>query len=113
MKLPNPAKAVVDPSKVRDYLLSPSHPVGRFKAAFFVRLGYEATDWERLRADLRQLPAQHDATEIERTRYGTKYELRATLRGPPERAARVVTAWIVRTDEDFPRLVTAYPGDAP
>jgi hypothetical protein len=33
--LPNSERAIVDEAKVRDYLLSPSHPVGRFKAAFF------------------------------------------------------------------------------
>lgn len=35
MKLPNGQKAVVDERKVREYLLSASHPVGRFKARFF------------------------------------------------------------------------------
>jgi len=32
--LPNPERAFVAPNKVRDYLLSPSHPVGRFKARY-------------------------------------------------------------------------------
>ena len=35
MKVPQAELAVVDPAKVRDYLLSPEHPVGRFKATFF------------------------------------------------------------------------------
>jgi len=33
-----PGVAVVDEAKVRDYLLSDSHPIGRFKAAFFLAL---------------------------------------------------------------------------
>jgi hypothetical protein len=40
VQLPNPDRAVVDDAKVRDYLLSPSHPVGRFKAVFFAALGF-------------------------------------------------------------------------
>ena len=35
MKLPRAEHAVVEDAKVRDYLLSREHPVGRFKAAFF------------------------------------------------------------------------------
>jgi len=29
--LPNATKVVIDSAKVRDYLLSSSHPIGRFK----------------------------------------------------------------------------------
>jgi len=39
MKLPNSENAVVPPEKLRDYILSPVHPVGRFKSAFFRGLG--------------------------------------------------------------------------
>ena len=39
MRLPNSDRAVVADAKVRDYLLSQSHPVGRFKSSFFVALG--------------------------------------------------------------------------
>jgi hypothetical protein len=35
MKLPGADHAIVDGAKARDYLLSPEHPVGRFKAVFF------------------------------------------------------------------------------
>ena len=49
MKLPNAAQALIEPAKVRDYLLSPAHPVGRFKAAFFVSLGYSQSEWEKAR----------------------------------------------------------------
>ena len=40
MKLPNADAATVDDAKVRDYLLSPEHPVGRFKARVFRSAGY-------------------------------------------------------------------------
>ena len=40
MKLPNASRATIDAAKLRDYLLSPAHPVGRFKAPFFAALGY-------------------------------------------------------------------------
>jgi len=53
LQIPNADRAVIDPAKLRAYLLSRSHPVGRFKAAFFLGLGYSAQDWRRLEADLR------------------------------------------------------------
>ena len=56
MKIPNADRAIVEATKLRDYLLSPSHPVGRFKAPFFTALGYSQDQWPRLEADLR---AQH------------------------------------------------------
>src|SRR6266513_208368 len=50
--LPYADSAVVEPSKVRDYLLSASHPIGRFKATVFFALGYTPENWQRLRDDL-------------------------------------------------------------
>jgi hypothetical protein len=45
VKLPQADRAVVDERKVREYLLSRAHPIGRFKAAFFARAGFEAENW--------------------------------------------------------------------
>ena len=53
--LPNAAKAVIDSAKVRDYLLSSSHPIGRFKQPFFAALGYSRDQWQQLEADLLEL----------------------------------------------------------
>jgi len=52
VKIPNATRAVIEPVKLHGYLLSESHPVGRFKAAFFLRLGYSGKDWQRLEEDL-------------------------------------------------------------
>jgi hypothetical protein len=61
MKLPEAHRAVIVPAKIRDYLLSTSHPVGRFKAPFFARLGYTVADWQRLEQDLLGLADSGDA----------------------------------------------------
>jgi len=52
MKLPAAERAVIAPAKIRDYLLSTSHPVGSFKAPFFTSLGYTSANWRRLEEDL-------------------------------------------------------------
>ena len=100
---------MIEPAKLRDYLLSSTHPVGRFKAAFFQALGYSADDWQTLEADLLELARAQEAVVGQVSPYGTKYEMHATLTGPNGRTAGIVAVWILRNDEDFPRFVTAYP----
>jgi len=46
VKLPDWERVEIDPAKIRDYLLSSTHPVGRFKAPFFAALGYTEKDWQ-------------------------------------------------------------------
>ena len=113
MKLPNAERAIVEDAKVRDYLLSPEHPVGRGKARFFAALGFSGADWPLLRDALLALVRDGEAVAGEVTVFGQKYTVRGTVRGPGGRSAAVVTAWIVRRGESTPRFVTAYPGEAP
>jgi len=110
VNLPGWERAVVDSAKVRYYLLSTSHPVGRFKAAFFNALGYTDVSWPVLQNDLLAIAGSDAAAPGQTSEFGEKYEIRATLVGPSGRSATVVTAWIVRTGEDFPRFITAFPG---
>ena len=109
MQIPNADRAVIESAKLHAYLLSRNHPIGRFKAAFFLALGYSSENWRQLEADLRSQHLPHDATTEQRTSYGQKYAIRATLVGPSGRSADVVSAWFVRRGEEFPRFVTAYP----
>jgi hypothetical protein len=110
MNLPSGDRAVVEPAKVRGYLLSAAHPIGRFKASFFRSLGYKESHWQRLITDICALAAAGDAVPGQATAYGQKYEVRGILTGPSGREAVVVTVWIVRVGDNVPRLVTAYPG---
>jgi hypothetical protein len=95
LQIPNADRAVIEPAKLHDYLLSRSHPIGRFKAAFFLALGYSSDDWSRLEADLRSQHLAQDATPGQRSSYGQKYTIRATLVGPSGTSAEVVSVWVV------------------
>ncbi|HEY6559309.1 MAG TPA: hypothetical protein VI072_18620 [Polyangiaceae bacterium] len=110
MRLPSADRAVVEGAKVRDYLLSPTHPVGRFKSVFFVALGFSADQWELLRAALLELAQVGDANPGQASPFGLKFEIRAILRGPSGRQADVMTIWMVSKGQDFPHFVTAFPG---
>lgn len=110
MRIPGAERAVVDPFKVRNYLLSTEHKVGRHKAAFFAKLGYHRRNWLELAHELHRHVRRDDAGELAPTAFGTKYMIAAHTTGPTGFSAIIVSVWIIRTDEDFPRLVTAYRG---
>ncbi len=108
--IPNASAAIVTPEKVRDYLLSPPHPIGCFKAAYFRELGYAQWNWQQLERALRAL-LSGDAELVDTTEYGRKYSVSGRIFGPRGRDAQIVTLWIILFDEDVPRFVTAFPKD--
>ena len=110
MRLPNCKRAVVDDAKVRDYLLSSSHPLGRLKAAFFGALGFSQDNWHDLRDRLLGMARVNDASRGQASDFGQKFEVRGTLQGPLGRSAEIVTVWMVPTGWDFAHFVTAFPG---
>lgn len=85
MRLPNIESALIPPEKLRDYLLSPNHPIGRYKAAFFRSLGYEQDEWEALEHDIRSL-LTGNAEEKDVTEYGTKYSILGSITEPNGRS---------------------------
>ena len=111
MKLPSVEHAVIEPAKLRDYLLAEDHPVGRFKAVFFRAFGYTAENWQVLEADLRSLADAREALAGRPSEYGQKYDVRGILTGPNQKTVDIVSVWIVRSGETFPRFVTAHPLD--
>jgi len=109
VRVPNSEQDVIEERKLRDYFPSSSHPIGRFKAAFFAGLGYCQADWAKLEEDIRTQHLPHEAQESDGP-YGRKYRIDAPLVGPNGKRAEVVTIWIVERGEGHPRFVTALPG---
>jgi len=109
MNLPNAHQAIVDERKVRDYLLSQSHPVGRFKAAFFSRAGFGSESVEQFITALRDLAANGQAERGSSSEYGQKYLISGKLTGPSGETIQVTSVWILPTPDGTPRLVTVYP----
>ena len=108
--LPNAQHAIVDPAKVRDYLLSPIHPIGHFKAVVFNALGYSTKDWQVLADDLLTLARTNPASLGRPSLHGQKYEVSGKLTGPSGRSGTFVTVWMLRSGDLAPRFVTATPG---
>jgi hypothetical protein len=107
MKLPNGERAIVDVRKLSDYCLSPQHPRGRNKARVFASVGIREADAEELRAALiaaaRDGDAQHGAPSVHGQRYTLDFGF-ARL----DKSVVIRSTWIVRMDEDVPRLTSCY-----
>ena len=108
MKLPNGERADLG-TKIEDYVLNPSHWEGRHKARVFESmLGITRGNQQVLREAI--LAATVNSEEVEAlgdNGYGAVYVLRFPLT-IAHRTAVILTAWIIRHEEDFPRLITCY-----
>ena len=111
MRLPNAERVTIDPAKLRDYLLSPEHPVGRAKARVLATLGFRQAGWPALRDALLAHGQAGEAEPAGGTPYGQKYVVRGKLQGPTGRTAQFVSVWLIPAGEAAPRLLTAYPGE--
>jgi len=110
-RIPNYEKAIIDPVKLQDYVLSDAHPIGRFKAAIFRQMGYTRKSWERFAEDIHTQHLALDAELGEKTKYGQKYIITGGIKGPSGKVIKLKSIWIILKGEDLPRLITIYRGE--
>lgn len=108
MKLPGGEDAEVPREKVEGYLLSRTHPTGRFKARFFRGVGFESV--EQLETALRRVAESGTVSSEMQTAYGMKYVVDGELETPRGTWVSIRTVWIRGHGTASPRFVTAYPG---
>jgi len=108
MGLPNGHRAELG-TKLEDYVLNPAHGEGRHKARVFESaLGITLANADLLRDALRDAAAHSDAVAAKGDNgFGEVYVVRFSMR-TARGAATVLSAWIVRNGEDFPRLTSCY-----
>lgn len=109
MRLPNANLAFVDIRKLRDYCLNDRHPRGRHKARLFnAVLGFTSDDAELLQ-ELILAAARHSdhVVRLPADEYGQRFQLDFLVNDASD-SAMVRTAWMIRQNEDFPRLTTCY-----
>src|SRR4030095_12405784 len=103
MKIPGASRAVIDLRKLEEYALSFAHPRGRQKARVFRSvLSITTANIGEFEARIREaLDAE------EKDGFGARYtvDFQWTREG---RSAAIRTSWIIRADEDFPRLTSCY-----
>ncbi|ETW98041.1 MAG: hypothetical protein ETSY1_20380 [Candidatus Entotheonella factor] len=108
MKLPEGEKAMIPEGKLRNYCLNESHPRGRNKARVFRRaLGVTADNPQLLERLIRQSAVEGDAVVLRQDAYGIYYRVELEVEGLHQRE-RLRTLWIIRHDEEVPRLISAF-----
>jgi hypothetical protein len=94
--------------KLQGYCLNPHHRRGQHKARVFAAaLGLTAAHAEFLRDALLNAALTYSAAPTESIEYGQLYVLDFPLTGLTGQAM-VRSGWIIRKDEDFPRLTSCY-----
>ena len=108
MKLPNGGRADLG-TKLEDYTLNSLHRDGRNKARVFESvLGITLANADVLRHALLNATVNSDQVEPRGDNgFGEVYVLRFPLT-TTKGTATVLSAWIIRHGEDFPRLTTCY-----
>ncbi|MEG3437117.1 hypothetical protein V0288_08305 [Pannus brasiliensis CCIBt3594] len=108
MKLPNIDRAILDFRKLSGYCLNPDHPDGKHKARVFQSvLGLTKENEQELHDALQDALGRYDAIFEENSRFGDKYIIDFPIIRN-NRTAIIHSVWIIRYNENFPRLVTCY-----
>jgi hypothetical protein len=108
LKLPNAPSAIIDLVKLRAYCLNAAHPRGRHKARVFRdALGLTVADAEwlqqRILEAIQNLPAEKQETD----NFGGRWRVDLPL-ARQGKSAVLRTGWIIKTGEEFPRLITCW-----
>jgi len=108
MKLPNGENADLA-DKLEAYSLNPLHREGRHKARVFASVpGITLENAEVLRRAVLDVWATSEAAlDREDNGFGQVFVLRFPL-STDKGSAEILTAWIIRHGEDFPRLTACY-----
>lgn len=107
MKLPNGDRAELG-DKLDRYSLNTKHPKGKHKALLFKkRLGITLANKEVLKLALREIATKGEAKLYKIDKFGTHYGLVFFLQTDIGESL-VLSCWIIRFTEDFPRLTNTY-----
>ncbi len=101
-------RAVVPTTKITDYLLSHSHPIGRAKADFFLGCGFIPEDPQAL-IDVLITHAKTHGAYSKPSPYGLKYIVKGSMDTPARGSVMVCSVWMTETGVSPPVFVTAYP----
>jgi hypothetical protein len=109
MKLPNREHAYIPSLKLRAYLLSETHSVGKSKAKLLRSIGFNEANIDLLKQGLIDIAQAEDVKEAISSPHGVKYVIEGELKTPVGGSIRMRTVWIMDEGHERPRFVTAYP----
>jgi hypothetical protein len=109
MELPYKEKAYIPLAKLKDYLLSETHSVGKSKAKFLRTAGFNEMNINLLKEGLIAIAHSGDVEDVISSPHGVKYIIDGVLKTPVGGTIKMKTVWIIDKGQERPRFVTAYP----
>lgn len=107
--LPNKEKAYIPLTKLKDYLLSETHSIGKSKAKLLRSLGFNEMNVNLLKEGLIAIAHSGDVIDAISSLHGVKYIIDGLLTAPTGGSVKMRTVWIIDKGQERPRFVTAYP----
>lgn len=109
MELPNKEKAYIPLAKLKDYLLSETHSVGKSKAKFLRSLGFNEVNVNLLKEGLIAIAHSGNVKDVVSSSHGVKYVIDGQIKVPVGGFIEMRTVWIIDKGQSRPRFVTSYP----
>jgi hypothetical protein len=109
MRLPNSDNASISKVKLTQYILSETHEVGRFKAKFFRKLGFNEDNIDVFTEAIRAVAQLENIEDMQSSSYGTKYIIDGEIETPVGKTIKVTTVWVIEKGQKRPRFITIYP----
>jgi hypothetical protein len=76
---------------------------------FFAQFGFARHQWEALAEALKFHARNNLVEQVVESEYGARYTVVGPLYTPSGRRPMVAAVWVIETESEIPRLVTAYP----
>lgn len=109
MKLPNRDQVVISKDKLLKYLLSETHPRGKSKARFFLKVGFKQSNVQTLSKVLEGIARTAEVANKVSSTHGEKYVLNGNIKYSIGKTIKIRTVWIIDKGLKNPPFVTAYP----
>ena len=105
----NRENAYIPLSKLKDYLLSETHSVGKSKAKLLRSAGFNEANVTLLKESILAIAHSGQVIEAISSPHGVKYVIDGLLKTPIGGFIKMRTIWIIDKGQERPRFVTAYP----
>ena len=100
---------IIPKDKLVAYALNKEHKLGGPKAVAFEKaLGYTKDNYKDLSDKVKNSIGDFDIVNKGATKHGVKFEVLMTMTGPNGKSANVITGWIIKNNEQQPRMTTIY-----
>jgi hypothetical protein len=108
MKLQNFEKAFIDERKLSEYCLNENHPIGKHKAKKFKEvLSFSEEDADELKEIVLNGVKEFEAEFSFEDTFGKRYYVDMIIHKFGKKI-QLRTSWIIKKEEDFPRLTSCY-----